>query len=93
VIIVTGDIAFSGSEEQFLAGWTALDKLRETLKQDLDKIGDEVNVYVVAIPGNHDLDLSSPDNIRPVLLNNVRQAGLSKPESDNVAGCVRPLAT
>jgi len=51
VVAVTGDIAFSGKDDQYLAAELFLDEIRTLIAKETD--GD---VRVVVVPGNHDCD-------------------------------------
>lgn len=71
LICVTGDIAFSGTEEQYILAELFFDDIYEKIINRYQKI----DVYFAFIPGNHDCDFSSKEN-------NVRTIVLKAPEID-----------
>jgi predicted MPP superfamily phosphohydrolase len=64
---IIGDVAFSGTVEQYEL---ALEFL-ERLKGELLTAGKPVHIFLV--PGNHDLDFTLEPDTRPVLLQSVRE--------------------
>ncbi len=81
IIAVSGDLAFAGSEVQYLAVWTFLDELRSRLAAQLSRSDGQspVPVTIVAIPGNHDCDFTEPKASREIIMRGVlespKQAG------------------
>jgi hypothetical protein len=70
VCVLSGDVTFSGSEDQFLL---ALDFVTE-FKRELEKhVPAGCSISFVAVPGNHDCDFSEATDARQVLLNAVRE--------------------
>ena len=62
---ITGDLAFSGQENQYIMFELVLDELYSMIKRRFPK----VCVYSVFVPGNHDCDFSDEaESIRNVLL-------------------------
>jgi 3',5'-cyclic AMP phosphodiesterase CpdA len=53
VVLVSGDVAQSGTEEQYRVASTFFDELTANLKELLENPG----VSYVFVPGNHDCDL------------------------------------
>lgn len=68
ILVVTGDISFSGSEEQCLLGQMLVHDLRTSLDNYLQL---PHKVQCVAIPGNHDCDVSDPTSRREDLLDSI----------------------
>lgn len=70
VVVITGDLAYSGEEHQYIAFWEFLDSLAARLGERLNHrvTGERVPVKIVAIPGNHDLYLRSETTIRDLLI-------------------------
>lgn len=54
IILISGDIAFSGTEEQYNLASTFLKKIESHVKTERD-----VNIDFVICPGNHDCDFSA----------------------------------
>ncbi len=75
LIALTGDVAFSGLPEQYLAAEHWIADLRRFVHEALRG---RVQVQVVAIPGNHDLDLQSPSPARSTMIESmVRDAAVA----------------
>ncbi len=73
VIVVTGDVAFSGLEAQYDAAWDFLLKVCERLQKRLATGADDKTVptSIVAIPGNHDCDHSILGKVRALLIDSI----------------------
>jgi hypothetical protein len=56
LIIVSGDIAFSGKHEQYDAAYHMFGTIISSIKNKFKK-----TVYMLAVPGNHDVDLSKDE--------------------------------
>jgi Calcineurin-like phosphoesterase len=67
VIVVSGDIAHSGLQEQYDAAYSFLTQLRD----DLLALPSVESVEFVAVPGNHDCDFNNESDIRQYLLKDV----------------------
>jgi metallophosphoesterase superfamily enzyme len=61
IIVMSGDLAYSGEETQYWSGWSFLEEIRSKLSESLQKNpgSNPIPVQIVAIPGNHDCDFSS----------------------------------
>lgn len=66
-IVMTGDMAFSGSQVEYEIGVEFLEGLKNSLIKER-----EINIYIITIPGNHDCDFSTDQSLRQVLLENIR---------------------
>lgn len=65
VVIVSGDLTFSGTEDQCLLVMEFLD----ALKRDLQVcVPSGVEIPVIIVPGNHDCDFTGPTTIRDLVL-------------------------
>lgn len=63
---ITGDIAYSGTEEQYLYANMFFEEIYINIKKQYK----EVEIYFIIVPGNHDCDFISEENtIRETLLN------------------------
>lgn len=68
-LMVTGDSAFSGKEEEYIK---VIDML-EGIMSNIQKIRN-INISVITIPGNHDCDFSSgKPTIREMLIRNIAE--------------------
>ena len=84
VIAITGDIAFSGSEDQYLLAVDVLTLARERLAKELE--GD-VPVKIAMIPGNHDCDFSRPTKARDTLLDAIGKTDEAAIDESVVSVC------
>jgi hypothetical protein len=66
VVLLSGDVAYSGSEAEYLIAWGFVDQLKTELEAALQK-----KVHFVVVPGNHDCDLSGTPGLREVVLESV----------------------
>src|ERR1039457_2097809 len=71
VCVLSGDITYSGSEEQFLLAMNFVSELKTELQRHLSK---DTSVSFIAVPGNHDCDFSEASDAREVLLKAIREA-------------------
>lgn len=83
VVAVTGDIAFDGSEEAYVLAAEFFSSLSEDLGAAF-----ELPVDIISIPGNHDCDFSSPQDVRNVLLNNAFGTGDEVPSEELLDKCL-----
>ncbi|NOT97056.1 MAG: hypothetical protein HOP00_12220 [Nitrospira sp.] len=72
-IVVTGDLAYSGKEEQYVVAWDFLIKLRDELVLKLTSRDSNcaVPVHFVGVPGNHDCDFEKSGTARDMILDGV----------------------
>jgi hypothetical protein len=61
LIIASGDIAFSGRHEQYDAAYHMFGTIISSIKNKFKK-----NVYMLAVPGNHDVDLSQDEGHKAI---------------------------
>lgn len=62
---ITGDIAYSGTEEQYLYASLFFEEISTSIKKQYE----DIDVYFILVPGNHDCDFISEENtIRETLL-------------------------
>lgn len=67
IIIVSGDVAFSGNENQYILASCLFDDLSKYI---VEQTGAKVSFLFV--PGNHDCNLSGASSIRKVLIDNMQ---------------------
>lgn len=87
VLLVSGDIAFSGKREQYKLADDLIDTVGLTLLQEKDIVLSWEEIYV---PGNHDVDLSKNPVSRELLLDNVLSDAQTstKLSEDKIAECL-----
>ncbi len=92
LLVVSGDLAFSGSEEQYTAVWALLKEVAAGLQVKLSAgRGDSpVPVNLIAIPGNHDCDFSHPSAARTALIDVVVTDLRQAREASIVDICIEP---
>src|SRR6185437_14203186 len=64
VLLLTGDVAFSGLGAEYMAAYEFIETLRQELHIELSN---QPPVHVVAIPGNHDCALQSDQAARNLI--------------------------
>lgn len=65
VFCVTGDLAFSGKDDQYAAAGLILDEIYSLINKRYPKVG----IHSVFVPGNHDCDFDAPEEeVRELLL-------------------------
>lgn len=57
VFCVTGDLAFSGKDDQYAAASLILDEIYSLINKRYPKVG----IHSVFVPGNHDCDFDAPE--------------------------------
>ncbi|MFQ2441789.1 metallophosphoesterase family protein [Aeromonas caviae] len=62
-IAITGDIAFSGKEHEYLIASRFIEKLKNDINADTKK-----PVEIIIVPGNHDCNFSNANQARSILL-------------------------
>lgn len=89
LLIVTGDIAYSGTEFQYIAALDLLDRITSNLKSGLRaKIsGTTVPVHVAVVPGNHDCDFSDNDGVRKLIKDGIIKDSASAMDKSVVGLC------
>jgi predicted phosphodiesterase len=88
LLVFTGDIAFSGSADQYRVAESWITSLRQQLR---NAVGDRVPVKVVAIPGNHDCDLTNPSPARTALIEAMARDPRIADDPNTQATCLQPL--
>ena len=69
VVVVTGDVAYSGTTEQYIVAFEFFENMRNLLTSNLSgaKTGTTVPVAFVMVPGNHDCDFTANGDLREVI--------------------------
>lgn len=83
LVVISGDIAFSGEKEQYDAALTFFEKLKAEIQKE-----QQVPVHFIPCPGNHDCDFSKDDSTRKLVLAAVQSKGSSAVDDSVVKTCV-----
>lgn len=84
LLIVTGDLSFSGKKEQF----TAFHSLVDAIVSRVSVLEDVRSVRVFTVPGNHDCDFEEENGVRTTLLSTISVRDVNGFNSD----CVKHIA-
>lgn len=77
-IVCTGDIVFSGKEEEYKIALKFLSALKSLINQILNGICHET---IIIVPGNHDCDFSNEQQIRKLLVENLSYENIGTDQS------------
>jgi Calcineurin-like phosphoesterase len=67
-LVVSGDIAFSGTARQYGLAIIFIDQIKEAIRKEASR----VRIEVLVCPGNHDCDFSLHDDTRDAVLAKIR---------------------
>lgn len=84
VIIVTGDIAFSGGAGQYELALTFFKRIEQRIRRDFSH-----PIKWVLVPGNHDCDFSQPQDLRNLVLKQIAENPEKHLSSQLVDTCIR----
>ena len=95
VVVVTGDIAFSGNDEQYLIAWEFLDTVKKLLSEHLRKASgnNPVPIHIVVVPGNHDCDFTTAGEVRGILVDSILKDPSKSAFPDIVQACTEVQAS
>src|SRR4051812_48924219 len=62
ILVLSGDISYSGTQAEYLIAETFLQDLKSNLKGHFNQI------EIVVVPGNHDCSFNKEDSIRKIVL-------------------------
>lgn len=65
IIVVSGDLAFSGKTEQY----EVFDRFLSNIEEGLAKSGKADGIHFIAVPGNHDCDFGDEHEVRALIIN------------------------
>jgi len=90
IVVVSGDLAYSGSNAQYEVDWKFLHQIVSLLESDLAgvQITSPKPVSVFAIPGNHDCNFSEADGLRLLAINGVIADASKAKNSSIVDACL-----
>lgn len=83
-VVVSGDIAYSGSREQYEIASAFFEDLRSALSEETDS-----PVHFILAPGNHDCDFSGDQSVRQALIGTVLQRDGSNLTPPIISECVK----
>ena len=89
ICVVTGDIVFSGAEQEYAVAETFFKSLIEDIRGELSS---DIPVHFVCVPGNHDGTFKASSMARDILIERVREAGEAAIEDSVVSLCTEPQA-
>lgn len=84
IVVVSGDIAYSGKSSEYTIAKACLDTLTENIKQRFSVDA----VRCIFVPGNHDCDFSLSNKIRSLTIDAVRAGDV--PDADMIEWCCKP---
>lgn len=89
-ILVSGDLAQSGKDPQYLLIWEFLERLKGEMQHRLSQRShvETVPVSFLAIPGNHDCDVDNQSMARPALIRDIDSGRSPLSDPDIVQICV-----
>lgn len=95
VIVFSGDLAYSGREEEYQAAWAFLNTLSTSLRQELKHKtpGQEVPVEFVVVPGNHDCAFDGSQKARSFVLDGVLKDPTQSLDPSVLVTCTAPQDT
>lgn len=82
-IVVSGDIAFSGKDEQYIPAFVFLEDIRSAITEERD-----VPIDFVLIPGNHDCDFDRDNETRKILLEQLLNRDMPDIDESVINTCV-----
>ncbi len=87
IAIISGDVAYSGNSEEYLAAWKFLDDICFQLKETANP---SHGIHKVVVPGNHDCDFNTPSELRAVMLGAILKKHELALDRSIVDVCVEP---
>jgi len=85
LVVLAGDIAFSGKKEQYERALSFLTALEDELTQA--HVG---SLFWAAVPGNHDCDFERDTEARQLVVSRLRGSALDKVDASTVELCTAP---
>ena len=89
LIVVTGDVAYSGTDEQYLAAYNFFAELNQSLRENLTGVASdsEVPIHLAIAPGNHDCDFSVGGTSRQIVVDSILKNPSRAGDRDIVQTC------
>lgn len=82
-IIVSGDIAYSGKQNEYELAKGFLRSLKVNIQQEKN-----CDVVFVLVPGNHDCDFSSDNKVRQALIKVIEESEKPEVDKDIIEACI-----
>lgn len=82
IILISGDIAFSGNKEQYLLAEKFLEDIQIEIEQEK-----ELPISYIISPGNHDCDFSLDNQVRKMVVQNLQNNTSPEVDSDIIETC------
>lgn len=83
-LVISGDSAFSGAEEEY---WAVLGLLQELKDSLISYLRTDAEVRFVVVPGNHDCDFRIANEVRDTLVDAVEREPATVPKESLVREC------
>lgn len=83
LVLVSGDIAFSGAPDEYLAAELFLSELKNSIRNEGCSV-----VEILTVPGNHDCALIENDSTRDIVIDHIVNAGAVDLSENLVEKCV-----
>ena len=89
VVVVTGDIAYSGTTEQYIVAFEFFENIQHLLSENLSGPTNDqpVPVHFVIVPGNHDCDFTASGALRDIIANSILEDISRTEKRDIVQTC------
>ena len=89
IVITTGDIAYSGTAEQYIVAYQWFENLKQLLVETLawSQLCPPESVHLVMVPGNHDCDFTASGNLRDIITKSVLDFPDNAADTDIVDTC------
>lgn len=84
IIIVSGDIAFSGKEDEYEVAYEFLDNIKEIILSEKT-----IEIEFVLCPGNHDCNFDESDSTREFILKSLNGENLDCIDSGIINSCTK----
>lgn len=81
-LVVSGDIAFAGTNNQFVLAKTFLLEIKENIQKETD-----VPISFIIAPGNHDCDFSQNTGARKILVKSIQSSITPEIDSSVIDSC------
>ena len=82
-LVLSGDIAYSGKEEQYDCASTFINQILDSLKNEY-----RTPVSIVMVPGNHDCDFEKNTSVRKAVIADLNNVPLETIDEDQIDQCV-----
>lgn len=83
ILVISGDVAFSGAKEQYELADTFLNQIKSELVNEL-----QCSVDIIIAPGNHDCDFNSSTATRDILVEQLTGAKPSRVDDSVIDSCL-----